>query len=72
MRQSLSGMNKRGIGITKSNITVIAKLFVPMCPACGDGGELEDDSQQLAYIIDNTVSAILSDSSGTVMQFSEK
>lgn len=28
------------------------------------GGELEDDSQQLAFIIDNTVHEILKDSSG--------
>lgn len=33
------------------------------------GGELEDDSQQLAYIIDNTVRAILEDNSGSIISF---
>lgn len=36
------------------------------------GGELEDDSQQLAYMIDNAVRAILSDNSGVVMPFSDE
>lgn len=36
------------------------------------GGELEDDSQQLANMIDNTVRAILEDNSSTVIPFSQE
>ena len=36
------------------------------------GGELEEDSQQLANMIDNTVRAILEGNSSTVIPFSQE